>query len=349
MDRFKVAAFSFLALTTGLFASVEDQLISTQEIKREQNLPLEDWFDDFSKAKALAEEKGLSILIAFLGPSWCEFSDQLEADVLSSPSFYEQIEPIVRVKVDIPKDWEEGSFPGKALKEAYHVKQCPVFVLVDPSGRPIAKLCNIPLQPDACASIVKKTLGDYYDVALLAEERSVRKLGANELKTLYAKAGRLADTAFKRALLKEGLKVDKTPYFLIEEYGSRLASGELKGRRLSHLRKKIFARDPKNYGGYMRQLALLDFEALATSTKEEKNAGKVIAPLLKYLKNFGSRDLENAWKIEMKISQYLFGRDHLEEAIEHAKASLTLAPGQEHAEVLQSIEYLEKKRDAQQF
>lgn len=48
----------------------------------------EGWFDDFSKAQARAQEKNSPLLIAFLGPNWCPWSDKLEEEVLTSNTFF---------------------------------------------------------------------------------------------------------------------------------------------------------------------------------------------------------------------------------------------------------------------
>lgn len=348
MDSFKVAAFGFFALSGVCFANVEDQLILEQEVEIVENAPLQGWHDDYAKASALASERGVPLLIAFLGPNWCPFSDQLEADVLAKQEFAGALKnELVFLKVDIPEDWEEGNFSGEALKERFAVDECPCLVLVEPSGQAIAKLEYLPLHPKEFTSYIRDTLGDYNEVATLAEKQTVKKLDAAQLKSLYAKAGRLADATFKKVLLNEGLKVDKSPYFLVEEYGRILANGKVSDRKLSRLRNKIFARDPKNTQGFQRKLAIMDFEALSAAIKRTKGSEGVIKPLVQYLMKFGPEDRENSWKIEMKISQYLFGQNRIEEALKHARASLNCAPESAREEVTQSVDYLQAKKDAQ--
>jgi len=251
------------------------------------------------------------------------------------------------LKIDLPEDWEKGGYAGEALKDELQVSECPCLVLIDPLGTPIAKLEYLPLQPKVFASYLREMLGDYREVATLSEKKAVKKLDVDQLKHLYAKAGRLADAAFKKALLDEGLKMDKSPYFLVEEYGRILANGKLSDRRLGNLRNKIFARDPKNQQGFQRKLAILDFEALSFAIKHTEEAERVIRPLVQYLKKFGDKDRENAWKIEMKISQYLFGQNLIEEALKHAQASLKLAPESAQEEVTRSVVYLQSKKNAQ--
>lgn len=58
----------------------------------------------YEEAKQKAELEGKPLLIIFLGPNWCPFSDQLEADVLEDSNFLEEIgKQLVLFKVDIPK------------------------------------------------------------------------------------------------------------------------------------------------------------------------------------------------------------------------------------------------------
>ena len=45
------------------------------------------------------------------------------------------------------------------------------------------------------------------------------------------------------------------------------------------------------------------------------------------------KDPKNVWQIEMKISQYFFTQNRIEEALSHAKASLDTAPDEYKKEI----------------
>jgi len=328
-----------LALITPCFGNIEENLISSQEHPLSQTIPLEGWIDDFSKAQKLAQEANKPLLIAFLGPNWCPWSDQLEAEVLAQPSFLNRVKKeAVLVKVDIPEEYQatENS-PNLVLKENFHIEECPSLVLVEPSGHLIAKLRYLPITTDEFASHIHEILQDYERISHLPQGQ---KLGVEEVKSLYVKAGRLADETFKKSLLKQGLRIDRSPYFLLEQYKNMLSSAKLKDPKLVRIRNKIIARDRKNQSGFRRKLALMDFQTLAHAVQKPQKSDRVIQPLVEYLQKFGKRDPENAWRLEMMISQYLFGHNKTQEALKHARASYAIAPDSAKDEISQSIDYL---------
>ncbi len=339
MVYFKHIFISALFAVSG-FASVEKRVHFSQEVEVNENIPLEGWFDDFADAQKAAQDQQKPLLIAFLGPNWCPFSDKLEAEILGDTVFTKILKKdVILFKVDIPEDFEQESFVGHELKQQYDVDECPSIVLVDPKGQEIAKLEYLPIESDAFAGYIKQILADYERVSHL-EKNQIRQMKIDELQYFYTRAGHLADETFKRVLLNQGLKVDKGSYFLLEQYGHMLASGHFKERKLKRVRNKILARDPKNELGCRRKLALLDFEALA-SVKKSTNTETVIQPIVDYLQKFAANDEDNVWQLEMKISQYLYSQNKIEESLKHAKASLAIAPEEVQKEIHQSIEYLQ--------
>lgn len=332
----------FIALLFAIpcFGTIEENLISTPNIEIHQGNALKGWLEDFSEARKIAFEKQKPLLIAFLGPNWCPWSDQLETEILANEGFMQNLkEDVVFVKIDLPENFEEESFPGKDLKEKYKVNECPALVLVQPSGVAIAKLEYLPIESSEFARYIKQTLSDYNRVSHL-EKSELRHMKIDELQYLYSHAGRLADSTFKKVLLDQGLKIDRGPYFLLEQYGNMLASGSSKASKLKKVRNKILARDPKNEQGCIRRLAVLDFEALA-NVKKPQNASDVVKPLMNYLQKFGQSDVDNAWQLEMKISKYCYTHNQIEDALKHARASLTLAPESAKKDIAHSIEYLQ--------
>jgi len=350
MINIKSTILSFISLCSFCFSGVEDHLISTEEINLNQTSHLEGWLDDFAEAKKIASEKKCPLLIAFLGPTWCPWSDKLEAEVLVNQNFFKNLQTeVVFLKVDIPEDFDrhtKESLPALKLKEQYFVDECPTLVLVTPNGKQIAKLNYLPISCSAFASYIKEMLTDYEKLSLLTEKKALKKLDGKELKSLYAKAGRLADETFKKVLLNQGIKTDPSPYFLLEQYGVLLTKGKGNSWASRRLRNKILSLDPKNKNGSHRKLAVMDFNALAVSAKTDQKMDAVIHPLVDYLQKFGSKDLENAWRIEMMISQYLFGKDQIGASLIHAKNSLKIAPEPAQKEIVQSIEYLQTQLKA---
>ncbi|MBS0628618.1 MAG: hypothetical protein JSS30_00155 [Verrucomicrobia bacterium] len=277
----------------------------------------ERWLDNFDEAQEEAQKLHRPLLIAF------ELEGKSTVAHLSSLDG-----KVVFLRIAIPDIYEEDSQINR-LREKYHIESCPTFILVEPNGHEIGKL-DAPR-----ADEIVTMLEDYS----LVSKASLHSLKVDQLQALYAHAGKLADTTFKQALLEEGLKVDQGPYFLLEQYGGMLAKHGVKNRESKMLRNRIIARDLQNEKGCRRQLALMDFESLS-KVGQTLTAKAVVKPLIDYLQKFGAKDPENAWQIELKISQYLFSRDQVEEALKHANASLKMAPASERQEIAKSVDYL---------
>lgn len=298
------------------------------------------WHDHYLEAKNQAVKEGKPLLIAFLGSNWCPWSDQLESEVLANPNFLREMEKdFVLVKIDIPENFEEENFPGKELKKRFKVEESPSLILMQPTDEEIAILEYLPVDVKEFCSYVKETLSDYQRLSRITKKQ-LDQMQVEELKALYAKAGRLADQTFKKIVLEQGLKSDQGPFFLLEKYEDLIAGKKPSSSQMKHLRKKIIQSDPKNEGGALRKLAVMDFQALANVKKKTPKAEIVVRPLLEYLQAFGKNDGENAWRIEMKVSQYFFTQNRIEDALKHAQASLEIAPEECKKEIAQSIEYL---------
>ncbi len=281
----------------------------------------ERWLDNFDQAQEEAQKQHRPILIAF----------ELEEKNINTGAFLSALDgKVVFLRINVPQVYEEDSEINR-LREQYHIESCPTFILAQPNGHEIGKL----EAPNADEIVAM--LSDY---TLISETKSLSTLKVDQLKSLYAHAGKLADTTFKQALLEEGLKADQGPYFLLEQYGDLLAKNGVKNRDSKVLRNRIIARDLRNEKGCRRQLALMDFESLAKAG-QTLQAKAVVKPLMDYLAKFGSKDPENAWQIELKISQYLFSRDQVKEALKHATASLKMAPDSKRGEIAKSVDYLQ--------
>ena len=162
--------FAAALMSTFCFASFEDHLISSENIKFSQKIPLEGWLDDFSEAKKIAQEKQCPMLIAFLGPNWCPWSDKLETEILSNSIFLKQLQDtVVFVKIDIPENFSEITSSSE-LKKNYRIEECPTLVLVQPSGKEIAKLEYLPIESGEFASYIKQMLTDYEKVSQLQKK-----------------------------------------------------------------------------------------------------------------------------------------------------------------------------------
>ena len=295
------------------------------------------WGVDLDKALEQAGKDHKYLLVAFLGPDWCTASDQLEENVLTKGDFTRPLsEKMLFVRINIPETSESlGEW-----QEKFQVTKCPSLILLRSSGEKIAHLETRSMKAPEYARYIEQVVSDFHQVEELSTKKNLKKCSVADLKTLYAKAQKLADGRFQKTLLEEGVKSDRSPYFLLEQYGQMLASQSDDKILLRRLRNKIVARDPQNSQGYQREVAVLDFLALSKGQKAKK-VSTVVKPLIDYLKKFGHEDAEHAWELEMKLSKYYFSHNDNKEALKHACASLRLAPKEAKDEVAQSIEYLQ--------
>lgn len=206
----------------------------------------ERWLDNFEQAKEIALKQNRPLLIAFLGPQWCPYSDELEDKILQTNSFLAALQDkVIFLRVDIPEGYEEDA-QTLQLRQNYNIDSCPTLILVEPNGREIAKLEAAPVESKQVAQEVVTVLASYTEVS---DAKSINTLKEEQLKDLYARAGKLADSTFKKALLERGLKEDKSAYFLLQQYGELLVKQGVKNRESKILRNRIVARDLKNEKG----------------------------------------------------------------------------------------------------
>ncbi len=291
------------------------------------------WLSDHDLAlEKMAQEKK-PLLLAFLGSGWCPWSDKLAQEVIGKKEFTDSLgRDFVLLRINCSGD---GAEP---LKERYGVEQCPCFILIDSSGEKIAQVEYLALDSGAYASHIKALLADFRLLKKAISEQNLETLSFFELKDLYKKATRLANDGLKNVVMQAGIKVDPGVEFLLEEYQTLVSAGRATSELAEQLKQKISTRDPDNTLGSQLKLAILEFERLIPFGKEEE----ALHPLFTYIQQFGGKDPKSLWQIEMMISQYFFGRNQMEKALKHAKASYEAAPQESKSQVVQAIEYLQK-------
>lgn len=101
------------------------------------------WEDDFAKAKAEAAEKGRPILMDFTGSDWCPWCVRLDKEVFSKNDFKKYArENLVLFIADFPRGTKlpkKEAAQNKELAEKYGVRGFPTVLLVDATGKEIAR------------------------------------------------------------------------------------------------------------------------------------------------------------------------------------------------------------------
>lgn len=307
------------------------------------------WADDYANALKMAQATGKPLLLAFMGSGWCPWSIKMEEDILSKTEFSTAMcEDVLFVRLDFPQQDVlslEKKVQFNNLKRRYMIQELPTLVLVDASGEEIYKIGYVPMEAQEVAACLKMAIRDYLQIKNVVGTPMLQEMKGEEIRDLYKKAHVLSANGVRQQLLEAGLKSDQDAFFLMVQYESLLHTSSLQDSQVQQLRRKIAAQDPGGVKGIQLKLATVEFNILAKQLKKREDPQRAIAPLLAYLQKFGHQDVENGWRIEMEIAQFLFSKNKLEEAVEHAKNSYDKAPIEFRCEIAQSLEYLTKKAE----
>lgn len=296
------------------------------------------WSENFAQALAEAQNSGKVLLLAFMGAGWCPWSEKLEREILSEPAFLEPLRIDVQfVWLACPEESKRYGSELKQLKEKYGVDEFPTLVVITPQQEEMFKVGYLPLSAKEFAARLKQMVGDFKEL-FGRLEKDLTPMSLEELESLYIKARDLKSLRYKERLMEEGLKQDKGTFFLLEKYAELVEAGNKK--EAAPFREKIIERDPKNLKGSQLRLAIFDFQTRATRLKRKGSPHTVVKPLLEYIAKFGEKDKENLWKVRMMMAQYLFTKNEVKDALEHASASYQTAPEESKKEISETIDYL---------
>ncbi len=305
------------------------------------------WTEDYAKALKLSQATGRPLLLAFVGSDWCPWSQKMIFDVISKSEFSAELQSeLIFVWVDFPQQSSlnlELKTQNQGLKNRFTVQELPTLVLVDSTGDEIAKFGFLPFSAPEMALHLKNALSDYRQLKSIVGTPRLVALEGEELQKLYSKAAQLGREKEKETLLEAGLKNDEGAFFLMRQYERLIEDNKLKDPDVQKLRRQIMAKDPSNSKGAHLQLAIAEFQSLSKKQKKKEKPELVISPLVEYLKTYGPKDLENRWRVEMMIAQFLFGKNRVKDALCYAKSSYETAPAEHKMEVAQSLEYLSSK------
>ena len=292
---------------------------------------------DLLKHRAQNENKFL--IVMFLGSQWCPWSQKMEREVFSDESFQDfLIDTCLFAKVEIPPT-SAFDFNLKNLMSSLDVKESPTFLLLSSSGELIKK--------EGFLSYDAKGLALYWKDGLDAFNNLLNSLDTikdvkdeKALENLYQIATYHGFNNIKNRIIEVGLKICKNPFFYLEKYEALSKHKKFKHPEMISLRKKIIQMDPKNKQLSQLRLAIVDFTNMQ-NRKKIKNSIEVVTPLVQYIKDFGSSDCENLWKIELMVAQYFLSRGEYKMAKEFAVQSKQHAPDVLKDELVSTIDYID--------
>ena len=103
----------------------------------------DEWLTDFEKAKQVAATRHVPILAEFSGSDWCPLCIRLHRGVFSQPEFKNYAETnLVLFLPDFPDRKPQSAEviqQNEELQERYGVKDYPTLLLLDPTGKELAR------------------------------------------------------------------------------------------------------------------------------------------------------------------------------------------------------------------
>ncbi len=101
------------------------------------------WTTDLEKAIETAKTENKSVLVNFTGSDWCKWCFKLSSEVFSQDEFKEYAdENLILVKVDFPRSIlqsNETKAYNQSLAQKFGVQGFPTIIIINSSGKPVAK------------------------------------------------------------------------------------------------------------------------------------------------------------------------------------------------------------------
>jgi hypothetical protein len=284
--------------------------------------------------KATIENKAVVLII--VGGNGCPWSEKLLFDVVYKPEFYQEAQKrFVLCKLEL----SQLPSKGKELGLDHPLERIPLFVCMTKEGNIFAEKHDVPEQPLEATRYLNEAWSASLKInSILANNQN---LSDDELEGFYKSAKSLGLTC-EAKLYNLGSQKRKNIYFQLEKYQKLLTTGS--NKELKDLKLDIQRLDPRNSKGAIRSMAIFDFEERSRQKKGMENPFSALKPLFEYLRDYGHYDKEHRWEIEMRIARFLFSKNQLQAAIQHASRSLEWAPDTKKSEVTEAVEFLKKQK-----
>lgn len=276
------------------------------------------------------------IFLVVVGSSACPWSEKLLFDVVYQNQFLDKAsKDFILCKLN----FDELKNGGKELGIEKGIEKIPSALILSPLGEMISLRDDLPENPEQMLAYMQEATGINKKIkeALLQET----SLDDESLVSFYKLSKDLGLKIEERLyMMGEGKK--KNLFFQLEKYKRVLAKGS--GREQKDLKFDILKLDPKNSKGAIRDMALLEFEQRSKQKKGLDNPFSALKPLFEYLRDYGHFDKEYRWQIEMKIAQFLYSKNQIQAAIQHATRSLEWVPEEHKKEVGDVVDFLKSQR-----
>lgn len=322
-----VRLFSLLLL----FGLVSSTLIAADQPAEKD---LFSWESDYATALIASRKEEKPLLLFFSGSDWSGESMKLRREVLDSDPFHQVIrDRFICIELDFPKHSALDPAVARAnkkLKERFAINTLPALLLLDPSGRQIARMGYVPETGVQLAHDL---------IRIVAQDRELNEGLAHieqrptKLRRLYQLAQDLSRADAIERVLAAGYSTEE-PYFLVEGYRHLVQEGRMESDQAANLRAYLL-KQPERQIHYT--VALIDFQELASRAIEPQLVTK---PLEEYLARHAKDDHENVWQVEMMMAQFYLEANDWQRALHYAELAYQSAPEQKQAIVEHSLNYI---------
>lgn len=297
----------------------------------------EQWQIEEEEIFLTAQQENLPVVAVFVGGMSCLWSQKLVHDVLEDSSFIDKVgRDAVLWEIALGKESQDH-----AMRQKYSISKCPQILLLDPKGKEFARIEYAPLTAAAYADEIIALIENFQEICIALDQKE-ESFEEERWKDLYLKAKKLSVSCFKQVMLEKGLKKERGTFFHCEKLASLLEKHKLKYPQVLKLKSELLKRDPQDKLGTQFKIAALEFQKISYRLKPKDRYEKALKPLFRYVQNFGKKNTENLWRAEMMIAEFLFTKNALPSALEHAGAAYNAAPESAKDQIAQTISLIKR-------
>ena len=329
-------------LTTLLSALSSFSISYTAEIPASTNSDARtelQWTTQYKNALSEAQKNNKPLFLYFTGSDWCGWCKVMDKEILTAPEFVQLVgNKFIFVKIDFPLYSQIDSATQKQneeLKKEYEVTGFPTVIILSPQEKQIAILNYKQGGGKSYAEYLLKLLKDQEDFN--KGMQSLSSLTLDQMKSLHEKAMQLGMSLESKNIIAAALQKGDSIYFLAEAYQDLAESGQSQSPESKLIRQKLLNMDPDNRLKVHYRVAVIDFEANTEDSSHQNDPFKMVQPLTQYLKDYGTNDPDNRWRIEMTISQVFRSQNLFDQALSFAKSSYDHAPEEFRNSVAQAV------------
>jgi len=309
------------------------------------------WITSYEDAVQEAQKTGKPIALFFTGSDWCTWCKKLEQEVLDTGEFASLTkDKIIFVKLDFPMHHPlepRLARQNQQLRDKYNINSYPTLLVIDAAGKKIGTTGYRQGGGRRFAQHLMAMVSSFSKHQDTIQDIADQDLSFEQIKDLYVKAKNLGHQEDSRKILQQGLKKDKEDFFLTEQYRFLVEEGEMYDKDTLRLRSKLLShRDANRLRKAHHDVAIIDFQALHHQMKRDHaHPAVAVAPLVDYVERFGASDKENAWRMNMTISQVYMEQGHMQDALKYAESAKSNAPVNVKGDIDKAISFIRHQLD----